>query len=109
MVATLSIGTSSLIGSCAESVTPDGGGMDGGEVTDSGGATDATFFFDGPVANLIAPPEDSGVDAGGMDAGEATDAGDSDAGDIPDSGVVFFPFDGPVANLVAPPPDAESF
>lgn len=64
LVATMGIGASSFLG-C------------GGEV----------------VANLVAPPEDAG-----MDAQVATDA------DVP-MDVMFFP-DGPVANLIAPPEDA---
>ncbi len=73
-----------MLGSCSESVTRSDGGDDMDSATTDSGSADATVFpFDGPVANLIAPPEDSGTDS-----------------------TVAFPFDGPVANLVAPPPDA---
>lgn len=65
----------------------DSGAMDASAPVDAADPMDASSFpFDGPVANLVAPPEDAG----------------EDAGEPSDAQVIGFP-DAPVANLLPPP------
>jgi hypothetical protein len=69
----------------------DAGVMDASAPIDASEPMDAmTFPFDGPVANLVAPPEDAGDE--------------NDAGEPSDAEVIGFP-DAPVANLLPPPPE----
>jgi hypothetical protein len=79
--------------SCVSNPVPpppeDSGAMDASAPIDASDPMDARSFpFDGPVANLVAPPEDAGDE--------------DDAGDPSDAQVIGFP-DAPVANLLPPP------